>query len=55
MKTGDFWYTPGGLMHGVKAGPTGAVTLEIFSPPRAEYLVAGEGFGRAAAPSNDTA
>jgi quercetin dioxygenase-like cupin family protein len=53
MKTGDFWYTPGGLLHGVKAGPNGALTLEIFSPPRVEYLTAGEGFGTTVKPPDE--
>lgn len=45
MKAGDFWCTPGGVLHGVRAGPAGAVVLDIFSPPREEYRKAGEGFG----------
>lgn len=46
---GDFWYTPGGVMHGVRTGRSGAVILDIFSPPREEYRKAGAGFGAAAA------
>ncbi len=45
---GDFWCTPGGVMHGVRTGESGAVILDIFSPPRAEYKRAGTGFGAAA-------
>lgn len=45
---GDFWYTPGGVSHGVRTGAASAVILDIFSPPRAEYRRAGEGFGTAA-------
>lgn len=45
---GDFWYTPSGVMHGVRTGKSGAVILDIFSPPRAEYKQAGVGFGAAA-------
>jgi len=45
---GDFWHTPGGVAHGVRTGAEGAVILDIFSPPRAEYKKAGEGFGTAA-------
>ena len=48
MKAGDFWCTPGGVMHGVRTGAVGAVVLDIFSPPRDEYRKAGEGFGPAA-------
>lgn len=42
---GDFWRTPGGVEHAFTAGPEGAVILDIFSPPRGEYRVAGSGFG----------
>ena len=45
---GEFWCTPGGVSHGVRTGATGAVILDIFSPPRAEYKKAGAGFGTAA-------
>jgi quercetin dioxygenase-like cupin family protein len=45
---GDFWHTPGGAMHSVRTGEVGAVVLDIFSPPRAEYRQAGAGFGAAA-------
>jgi len=45
MKAGDFWCTPGGVPHGVRAGAAGATVLDIFSPPREEYRKAGEGFG----------
>ena len=44
---GDFWCTPGGAPHGVKAGPDGAVILDVFSPPRDEYRMEGKGFGEA--------
>jgi quercetin dioxygenase-like cupin family protein len=45
---GNFWYTPGGASHGVRTDAMSAVILDIFSPPRAEYRQAGEGFGTAA-------
>ncbi len=44
---GEFWCTPGGISHGVRTGAEGAVVLDIFSPPRAEYRKSGEGFGDA--------
>ncbi len=44
---GEFWHTPGGVTHGVRTGAEGAVILDIFSPPRAEYRLRGEGFGEA--------
>lgn len=44
---GDFWYTPGGAPHTIRGGTSGAVVLDIFSPPRDEYKKAGSGFGSA--------
>jgi quercetin dioxygenase-like cupin family protein len=46
MKAGDFWHTPGGVPHGIRTGPSGALVLDIFSPPRPEYTRPGEGFGQ---------
>jgi unsaturated pyranuronate lyase len=37
VKTGDFWYTPANVSHGVRTGSAAAVVLDIFSPPRPEY------------------
>jgi quercetin dioxygenase-like cupin family protein len=45
VKKGDFWRTPGGVPHTMKAGPEGAKVLDIFSPPRPEYRKPGKGFG----------
>ena len=45
VRKGDFWRTPGGVPHTMRAGPEGARVLDIFSPPRAEYRVPGRGFG----------
>ena len=45
VKKGDFWWTPGGVPHTIKAGPEGAVILDVFSPPREEYRKPGAGFG----------
>ena len=44
VRTGDFWQTPGGVSHGFRAGPDGAVILDVFSPPRDEYRRGGVGF-----------
>jgi quercetin dioxygenase-like cupin family protein len=44
---GEFWHTPGGVAHGVRTGSEGALILDIFSPPRAEYRQQGRGFGKA--------
>ena len=45
VKAGDFWRTPGGVPHTMRAGPEGARVLDIFAPPRPEYRVPGKGFG----------
>jgi quercetin dioxygenase-like cupin family protein len=45
VKAGDFWCTPGGIEHGIRAGAQGATVVDIFSPPRPEYTRPGEGFG----------
>ena len=45
VKKGDFWRTPGGVPHTMRAGAEGAKVLDIFSPPRPEYRVPGRGFG----------
>lgn len=47
VKKGDFWRTPGGVPHTMKAGPEGARVLDIFSPPRPEYKKPGKGFAAA--------
>lgn len=47
VKKGDFWRTPGGVPHTIRAGAEGARVLDVFSPPRAEYRKAGSGFGAA--------
>lgn len=41
---GDFWRTPGDVPHTVRAGPEGAVILDVFSPPRTAYTKPGSGF-----------
>jgi quercetin dioxygenase-like cupin family protein len=45
VKAGNFWRTPSGVSHGIRAGTRGALVLDIFSPPRAAYKKAGTGFG----------
>lgn len=45
VAAGEFWHSPGGVPHGIRAGAGGAVILDIFSPPRDEYRKAGSGFG----------
>ena len=43
VSAGDFWQTPGGVPHSFCAGEEGAVIIDIFSPPRAEYRKPGDG------------
>ncbi len=45
VQKGDFWRTPGGVSHTMRAGPDGCRVLDIFSPPRPEYKKPGKGFG----------
>ena len=42
---GDFWRTPGGVPHTMRAGEGGCRVLDIFAPPRDEYRKPGSGFG----------
>ncbi len=44
VNEGDFWRTPGHVLHGFKAGADGAKILDIFSPPREAYRTTGSGF-----------
>ncbi len=44
VRAGDFWRTPGHVPHSLRAGPNGARVLDIFSPPREEYLIASSGY-----------
>ncbi len=45
VSAGDFWRTPGDIVHAFRAGSNGAKLLDIFSPPRDEYRVSGSGVG----------
>jgi quercetin dioxygenase-like cupin family protein len=45
VRKGDFWRTPGGVPHTMRAGPEGCRVLDIFAPPREAYRKAGKGFG----------
>ncbi len=45
VRKGDFWRTPGGIPHTMRAGPEGCQVLDIFAPPREAYRAAGSGFG----------
>ena len=35
---GDAYVLPGGTRHGAVAGPEGCVVLDVFAPPREDYL-----------------
>ena len=37
LKAGDTYVIPGGVPHSGTAGPEGAVAIDIFSPPRADW------------------
>ena len=43
VKAGEFWHTPGGLVHGIRTGAKPAVILDIFSPVREQYRPAAPG------------
>jgi len=45
VSVGDFWHTPGGVVHGIRTGASAVVNLDVFSPPRPEYKKAGSGYG----------
>lgn len=45
MKVGDFWCSPGNVLHGIRTTDENAVILDIFSPPREAYRTEGKGFG----------
>ena len=45
VSAGDFWCSPGHIEHGIIGGPEGAVILDVFAPPRPEYMKTGKGFG----------
>ncbi|WP_424812149.1 cupin domain-containing protein [Roseococcus sp. YIM B11640] len=47
VSKGDFWRTPGGVPHTMKAGPEGCKVLDVFAPPREAYRRAGKGFASA--------
>ncbi|MGH3131462.1 MAG: cupin domain-containing protein, partial [Gaiellaceae bacterium] len=34
---GGTWLIPGGAPHAVEAGPSGAVVIDVFSPPRSDW------------------
>jgi quercetin dioxygenase-like cupin family protein len=38
LTPGDAYVLPGGTPHGATAGPDGCVVLDVFAPPREDYL-----------------
>ena len=47
-RAGDFWHTPGGVVHGIRTGARPAVVLDVFSPVREGYRTAGKGYAGSA-------
>lgn len=47
VSKGDFWRTPGDVVHTITAGPEGCTVIDVFAPPRRDYEVPGSGFGSA--------
>jgi quercetin dioxygenase-like cupin family protein len=39
MRVGDVYIAPPNIVHGATAGPDGCLVVDIFSPPREDYLV----------------
>lgn len=42
IKAGDYYLIPGGTVHAARGVGSRAVTLDIFSPPREDYLPGAE-------------
>ena len=38
VRVGDCYYIPGGTLHTFVAGPKGGRALDVFNPPREDYL-----------------
>jgi len=38
LRPGDTYVIPGGVRHGVRSGPRGALVLDVFYPLREDYL-----------------
>jgi len=45
MKKGNFWHTPGNVSHCIVTREKSALIIDIFAPPRKEYLKPGSGYG----------
>jgi quercetin dioxygenase-like cupin family protein len=43
LTPGDAYVLPGGTPHGATTGPEGCVVLDVFAPPREDYLALLEG------------
>ena len=42
MRVGDVYVAPPDSVHGATAGPDGCLVVDIFSPPREDYVVPSE-------------
>jgi quercetin dioxygenase-like cupin family protein len=40
LRPGHAYTIPGNLSHGATAGPAGCLVLDVFNPPRADYIAA---------------
>lgn len=40
LAVGDCYVIPGGVPHAATSGPEGCLVLDVFSPPREDYLAA---------------
>ena len=47
MKKGDFWRTPGNIPHYIITKDKKAKIIDVFAPPREDYLKPGSGYGTA--------
>ncbi|MCA9860738.1 MAG: cupin domain-containing protein [Thermomicrobiales bacterium] len=42
LRTGDVYLAPPHAVHGATAGPDGCLVVDIFSPPREDYIIPAE-------------
>lgn len=47
LRAGDTWTIPGNVAHEVRVGPDGAVVIDVFVPPRADWREAERASARA--------
>jgi quercetin dioxygenase-like cupin family protein len=42
MRAGDLYIAPPNTIHGASAGPDGCLVIDVFSPPREDYVIPAE-------------